>query len=324
VTAQNGTPLPLRFSDGSVLSFQPGAQARVTRLHDDGAELLLDSGHMVADVRHTGSAHWSVAAGPFTVHVTGTRFGVDWSPATGKLTIEMFEGSVIVEGPTLGQGLALRDGESLDVGVASPAVVTRSRPTHTEPAKPVAQAGTGPAAPVAAIPTEAPVAVAPRPQASWSELAVNRRYHEALAAAEREGFPRLCRQLDAAGLLALGDAARYAASPAHARQAYQALVRRFSRDQRSQDALFALGRLEFEAGAPATAAKWFERYLATTRNPPLGEEAAGRLVEIYDRSDDNQAAVRTATSYLSRHPDGLRASLARRVLAARSPTKVPQ
>jgi ferric-dicitrate binding protein FerR (iron transport regulator) len=326
VTAQDGSPLPLRFSDGSLLLFQPGAQARVARLHDDGAELLLDSGHMVADVRHTGQAHWSVLAGPFKVHVTGTRFAVDWTPAAGKLAVEMFEGSVIVEGPSLGQGLALRGGDSLDVGIASPALVTRTRPAAPAPAAlaPAAQPGPSPVATVAAAPAEAPVAAAARPQAQWSELAANGRYTEALAAAEREGFPRLLRQLDAGGLLALGDAARYASSPTRARQAFEALVRRFSRDQRSQDALFALGRLEFEAGAPATAARWFERYLGTARNPPLGEEAAGRLVEIYERSGDSEAAVRAAKTYLERHPEGLRASLARKVLATRSPAKVPQ
>jgi hypothetical protein len=321
VTAQDGTPLPLRFSDGSVLVFQPGARAHVAQLHDDGAELLLDGGHLVADVRHTGQARWSVTAGPFKVRVTGTRFGVDWSPANGKLAIEMFEGSVIVEGPSLGQGLALRGGESLDVGIFSPAVVTRTRPGPATPA-PAEPAPTAEASLPA--PSEAPIAVTPRPPVSWSELAANGRYAEALAAAEREGFPRLCRQLDAGGLLALGDAARYASSPARARQAFEALVRRFSRDQRSQDALFALGRLEFEAGAPRTAARWFERYLKAADNPPLGEEAAGRVVEIYDHAGDSEAAVRAARSYLERHPDGLRASLARKVLAMHSPAKVPQ
>ena len=332
LTAPSGAPLPLRFSDGTRLLIQPGAQARVAEVHDDGAELLLESGHMDADVRHTGQARWSVVAGPFSIQVTGTRFSVDWAPATGKLVIEMFEGSVIVAGPSLGQGLALREGEALAVGVASPAVVTRMGETHAEPPEPVAppSQALAPAVakalieePAAQPPTEASPVVAPRPQLSWSELAANRRYKEALAAAERKGFRRLCRQLDAAGLLALGDAARYASSPTRARQAYEALVRRFSRNQRSQDALFALGRLEFAAGAPATAAKWFERYLATSRNPPLAEEAAGRLVEIYDRSADDDAAVRAATNYLKRHPDGLRANLARRVLAARAPAEVP-
>ena len=155
--------------------------------------------------------------------------------------------------------------------------------------------------------------------ATWSELAAARRYTEALVAAEREGFSRLCQRLGADGLLALGDAARYASSPARARQAYQALVRRFARDQRSLDARFALGRLESEAESPAAAARWFERYLAAARNPPLGEEAEGRLVEIYQRLGDDEAAVRAARAYLERHPDGLRASLARKVLAAHAP-----
>jgi hypothetical protein len=333
VTALAGAPLPLHFSDGSVMTFQPGAQARVARLTDSGAELVLDGGRLVADVRHTEKAHWSVAAGPFKVRVTGTRFGAEWSPATGKLAVEMFEGTVVVEGPSLGRGLALRGGESLAVGVSRKPVVTRARPAPVAaaPVAPAPLAVVAPAAPPgdtpepsdraapAASASPAPTAPAPRAPAAWSELAAARRYTEALAAAEREGFLRLCQKLDADGLLALGDAARYASSPARARQAVSALVRRFARDQRSLDALFALGRLESEADAPAAAARWFERYLAAARNPPLGEEAAGRLVELYQRLGDDEAAVRAARAYLERHPDGLRANLARKVLAAHAP-----
>ena len=315
LTAQAGAPLPLRFSDGSVLVFQPGAQARVARLTDDGAELLLDRGRLVADVRHTGQARWSVTAGPFRVRVTGTHFEAAWSPSSGVLAVAMFEGAVVVEGPFLGSGLTLRGGESLEVGVSSPAVVTRTRPGRPGPEQPVASGHPPePTPPATAEPAATP---ASRAQASWSELASSRRYPDALAAAEREGFSRLCRELDAGSLLSLGDAARYASSPGRARQAFESLVRRFSRDQRSHDALFALGRLESEAGAPAAAAKWFERYLRSARNPPLAEEAAGRLVEIYHQKGDTEAAARAAKGYLARHPDGPRAGLARKVLAAR-------
>jgi transmembrane sensor len=328
ITASEGTPLPLRFSDGSVLTFAPGAKARVGELYDTGADLLLDSGRVLVDVRHTGQARWSVAAGPFQVRITGTRFTVDWSPAEGKLALEMYEGAVTVHGPTLGQGLSLRAGESLDVGLASPALVTRRLPAPA----PLAAAGPSAApepAPAAlpseapAAPSQVPVAAPPRPSLAWSELAANGRHAEALAAAEREGFARLLRQLDAPGLLALGDTARYAAAPARARQAFEALVHRFSHDQRSQDARFALGRLEFEAGAPARAARWFERYLDTPRPSPLAEEAAGRLLESYERAGDHAAAAQAAQRYLLRYPQGLRASLARKVLAAGSP-EVPR
>jgi len=324
LTAQASSPLPLHFSDGSVLTFQPRAQARVARLFDNGAELLLASGRVLADVRHTGQARWTLAAGPFKVRVTGTRFAAEWQPTSGRLAIEMFEGSVIVEGPSLGTGLALTSGQSLDVGVSSPAVLARAPTTEHAPVLAEVAPDTVPSAPApAAAPAEHPVAAPTRPAPSWSDLASHRRYAEALAAAEREGFLRLCRQLDAVGLLALGDAARYASSPNRARQAYQALVRRFARDQRSQDALFALGRLESESGSPAAAARWFERYLGSAGNPPLAEEAAGRLVELYDRAGDREAATRAARDYLDRHPDGLRAALARRILTAQKPRKAP-
>ena len=45
----------------------------------------------------------------------------------------------------------------------------------------------------------------------------------------------------------------------------------------------------------------------------------GRLIELYQRLGDDEAAVRAARAYLARHPDGLRSSLARKVLAGRAP-----
>jgi hypothetical protein len=330
VTAAAGTPLPLPFSDGSKLVFEPGAQARVSRLTDNGAELLLEAGRLVANVRHTGEAHWSVGAGPFKVIVTGTRFAAEWVPATRKLSVEMFEGSVLVEGPSLGAGLALRAGETLEVGAASLAVVTRTvkaaagasgpaSASETVPVPPSMVKAPGPMAPSPSEkPEPKPEATPQRPVSTWTDLAASGRYAEALKAAERAGFPALCAELDAEQLLALGDAARYASSPGRARQAFQALVRRFPRDQRSDDARFALGRLESAGGDPRAAARWFERYLMTASRPPLAEEAAGRLVEIYDRVGDKPAAARAAHAYLDRYQDGPRAGLARKVLAAQS------
>jgi tetratricopeptide (TPR) repeat protein len=244
----------------------------------------------------------------------------------------MFEGSVLVEGPSLGSGLALRAGDTLEVGASSLAVVTRTvkaaaavtsgAPAASEPGPaPTTGAAEGPGPSLSAtLPAEEPLptldAIPQRPLSTWTDLAGAGRYVEALKAAEREGFPRLCADLDAEQLLALGDAARYASSPSRSRQAFQALVRRFPRDQRSHDARFALGRLESAVGDPQAAARWFERYLTSTRQPPLAEEAAGRLVEIYDHVGDKQAAVRAAQAYLERHPGGPRAGLARKVLAA--------
>lgn len=336
VTAADGSPLPLQFSDGSHVVFQPGAHARVNRVTDTGAELLLENGRLVADVRHTDEARWSVSAGPFKVRVTGTRFAADWSPGKGKLSVEMFEGSVLVDGPSLGGGLALRAGETLEVGVSSLAVVTRTvkagalpvgAGTDGVPKTPAVFAGATDPSPTATAqeasqepsqqPTGTPVATS-RPLSAWADLAAAGRYTESLRAAERDGFARLCSHLDAEQLLALGDAARFASSENRARQAFQALVHRFPRDQRSHDALFALGRLESAAGQPAASARWFERYLKSARMPPLAEEAAGRLVEIYADLGDTQAAARASRSYLERHPNGPRAGFARRVLGAQA------
>jgi TolA-binding protein len=223
--------------------------------------------------------------------------------------------------------LPLQSGDVLNVRAGQPPVVTRAPSVAI--AVPLPSVEPEPA--TAPVPSEAPAANttegrAPErsrtPQSApsaWAELAEAGRYSEALAAANREGFARLCRSLNADGLLLLGDAARYAGSPARARQAFRSLVQRFPRDERSPDALFALGRLESEAKLPQAAAKWFERYLGLPGDPPLGEEARGRLVEIYSRMGDEDAASRAARAYLSRYPDGVHAALARKVLAEAQP-----
>ncbi len=333
VTAQAGLELPLRFSDGSQILFQPGSQARVARLTETGAELELDSGRLLAHVQHTGQARWAVVAGPYRVRVTGTRFSAEWLASERRLAVQMFEGSVVVEGPALGAGLHLEAGDWLHVRAGQSPVVTRAH----RPQPVVVPVAPLPAPPTSLAPETSEPGVAPAPSAadraggeprpaplvhaasastlSWAQLAEAGRYGEALAAANRDGFARLCRGLTADGLLLLGDAARYAGSPGRARQAFQSLVQRFPGDERSPDALFALGRLESEAKAPAAAARWFERYLALAGSPPLAEEARGRLLEIYTRTGDEGAALRVARAYLSRYPDGVHATLARKVLA---------
>jgi ferric-dicitrate binding protein FerR (iron transport regulator) len=88
----------LRFSDGSSVVVSPHTTARVMRVSADGAQLTLERGHIDAHVVHRDASRWQVAAGPFVVHVTGTRFRVDWDPQTEKLAVKVTEGRVRVTG----------------------------------------------------------------------------------------------------------------------------------------------------------------------------------------------------------------------------------
>jgi TolA-binding protein len=297
LAAEAGSDLPLAFSDGSTVTFRAGSAGRVERLTGRGAEVELERGWLDAHVVHAAATVWLVHAGPFQVRVTGTRFSTGW--VGGKLEVALYEGGVVVEGALLGTGVTLRAGQRLTIaggvvrtealGAAETETATATATaTATEP--PEDQLGAG-------LPSTG-----------------GRR-----AAPERQGWEGLCRHADARRLLMLGDGARYAGDEARARQAFEALAARFPRDRLAADALFSLGRLEFEAGRFDRAARWFERYVDGWPQGPLADQAAGRLLECAVRLDDREAATNAARAYLARAPRGAHAALARQALATPDP-----
>jgi tetratricopeptide (TPR) repeat protein len=148
----------------------------------------------------------------------------------------------------------------------------------------------------------------------WLALAKHGAYAEAFAAARRAGWSRLCHRLDAHRLLTLGDVARYAGARVRAREAFEALVRRFPRDPLAADAVFSLGRLAFESEQSDRAARWFRRYVDDWPQGPLADQAVGRLVECAIHMHDAEAARGAARAYLVRAPRGPHAQLARQIL----------
>jgi transmembrane sensor len=297
VVAEAESELPLRFSDGSTVTFQPGSAGIVQQLGEASAEVVVERGRLDAAVVHSDRTLWIVRAGPFRVRVTGTRFSVTWSPTAKSLVVALHEGSVLVDGALLGAGVPLRAGQRLAVELDAGRV--RTEPLEAtmahEPARPKA------------------VEARPRP-ADWLALAERGEHARALAAAERIGFPALCRRLGARELLALGDVARYAGATARARMAFEALAERFARDPLAADAIFSLGRLAFEAQQPREAARWFGQYVARWPEGPLAEQAAGRLIECARRAGDREEARAAARAYLRRAPQGPHAAQAREVL----------
>ena len=76
--------------------------------------MVLEDGAISAAVVDRDASSWHVAAGPFTVLVTGTKFDVRWSPAEQALALDIHEGSVTVLGPSLGVlGRRVAPGESI-------------------------------------------------------------------------------------------------------------------------------------------------------------------------------------------------------------------
>jgi ferric-dicitrate binding protein FerR (iron transport regulator) len=306
IAADARSELPLRFSDGSTVTFRPGSRGRVDRLHGGGAEILVEDGRLEAVVIHAEKTRWVVRAGPYAVRVTGTRFAVDWHSPAGALAVDVREGSVVVDGGVLGPGVALRAGQRLSVEARQGHPPT----VRSEPIAVVAPETAAPAAPSAAA------APPPADADDWRALAATGSHHQALRAAQRVGLGNLRRRLDARGLLALGDVARFAAAPDEARRAFEALVHRFPDDRLAGDAVFSLGRLAIEADRPRDAAQWFARYVQKWPDGALAEQAGGRLLEAARAGGDPALIERAAAEYLRRNPDGPLASLARASLAA--------
>jgi transmembrane sensor len=322
VAAERGAPLPVQFSEGTGFTLAPGARVRVTDTTARGATVLLERGDVAAAVVHGGTeTSWDVLAGPFDVHVTGTKFDASWDPTGETFTLAMQEGVVVVKGPLLAAGRELRAGERLRVSVRDGSMELRTA-SSGEPS-PIVARNEAPAAVVApAAPPDPPVApgapasaAASAPAAphepSVHDLAAAGKYDEALAAAERGGFAQEIDRASSQDLATLADAARYAGKPSLARQAVLAQRRRFG--ARGSSA-FVLGKIAADQqGASADAVTWFETYLREEPNGALAEQALGRILEL---KKNNPAAARaTAERYLSRYPTGVHAALARSLLS---------
>lgn len=113
IAAPDGANLPIKFSDGSDVTVESGARARVTQLDANGAHVLLERGRAVASVVHRENTHWQVAAGPFLVSVIGTRFAVSWDPVSEVFRLHLHEGRVLVSGSFLRDPQSVSTGQSL-------------------------------------------------------------------------------------------------------------------------------------------------------------------------------------------------------------------
>jgi ferric-dicitrate binding protein FerR (iron transport regulator) len=294
----------LRFSDGSSVVASPQTPTRVMRVSSEGAALTLERGRLEAHVVHRDASRWQVAAGPFVVRVTGTRFRVGWDPELEKLQVSVSEGRVVVTG----------DGQPEHVLTAG-SVLELSAATElagASPALPEAPSGAAPRAPIPDVAPRRPS----EPRPDFRELSTAGRYKEALATVEQLGFAAQCESLNAKDLLMLGSTANLAGRGDRAREVYQATRRRFPGSSEAGIATFLLGRLASQAGRASDATGWFKRYLREQPNGSLAREAAGRLLELAKQSGDQAQARAAAEDYLKRYPTGPHAPLAQGLLAA--------
>jgi len=311
----------LRFSDGSSVVAGPHTTTRVMQISPDGAHLTLERGHIDAHVVHRDASRWQVAAGPFIVHVTGTRFRVTWDPQTEKLAVRVSEGKVEVTGDgrpkhelTAGSVLEL----SASAAVQSALLQPEDRVVPVPSARSADAVAEGPVDGGARDEDELIRArKAPEHKPDFRELSTAGHYREALQAVEQQGFAATCDSLGARDLLTLGSTARLAGRADRAREAYLAARRRFPNSTEAGISAFSLGRLASDAGRASDAIGWFKRYLTEQPSGPLAREAAGRLIELLRQTGDEARARAAADGYLKRYPSGPHAALARSVLAGK-------
>jgi hypothetical protein len=281
----------------------------------------LAQGSVDLEVVHRDRTSWTVEAGPYRVHVTGTAFDVGWFPAEagGAFEVRMREGTVVVQGPLVPQGVPLSagqvlqvDGSGLRVGSSSDLAPLAARAVL--PPEPEAQ----PAAVVAAAtarpkeaPTPPPASASSRAE-TWTGRVARGDYSGVVTEAESRGLDATLESAPLADLVALADAARYEKKPTVARRALEAQRKRFATSQAGQTATFLLGRLaEDSDGDLRRAIALYDAYLA--HGGPFSAEALGRKMMAVDRSSGHAAAKPIAEAYLERHPEGSYAKVAREI-----------
>lgn len=311
----------VRFSEGTLVTLEPGARARVTGADANGATMLVERGRAHAKVVHAGSStSWLVHAGPFDVNVVGTEFDVAWDPTQEVFDIRVTEGRVIVRGPLLDAGRSLSASEVLRVDVHHKSSEVRvespeaPRVEDTPPNEaPVPNEENPVPKPEPVAPEPAPVVLSEKPLVVpvWQKLAAAGKHREALEAAEQAGFDHILANSTATVLLELADEARFAGSPSRARQA---LLRARELGARGRSA-FLLGKIAADhEHAPADAITWLQQYLEESPSGGLAEQALGRIVEIEDKLGHREQARKAAQTYLQRYPGGAYETLARGVV----------
>jgi hypothetical protein len=255
---------------------------------------------------------------------------VDWLPERGELQVAVDEGSVVAEGPLLGDGRVIRQGESCRVSVKNSVVyctAPKSAPNGATGASPAASVPEAAGSAAARDINDLPLLDASDDEANETalkqkgpgtkteggmlELERAGKYAEALTLAKQIGVPRLLAAGRAEELFCLSRLGRYQGNTSLSREALVRIRDRFGQTKEAALAAFLLGR----QSAPAEAARWFSTYLAEQPQGAFAREASGRLVESYHRAGRFGDAQAAARRYLSSYPAGPHAEFAKSLLA---------
>jgi TolA-binding protein len=320
----------LRFSDGSVVTLEPGGGARVAEARPHGATVLLEAGRARVKVERLPQADWLIAAGPYTVEVVGTSFEVGWTVSSGVLNVAMLHGSVLVRGPGIETGVRLNKGERFVSQTSNR--VERSSGKNTQASDDRSADDKASAEESEALqdspdrasrPESGKVLTKPersatrnKEPASWQELAARGNYKAIVAQAKEAGLASILNSANAARLGILADAARYTGRTGLAEQVLLKLRERFPGSGRAQSAAFVLGRLRDGQGDRADALSWYEVYLRESPAGPLAAEAQGRRMLSLHALGRSEAAAEAARQYLERFPSGAYARHAQQLIGS--------
>jgi len=316
-----GPSTEVRFSDGSELALDPGTETRIAALDARGGQVSLDDGAAHVKIAKRPGAAWTLAAGPYSVRVTGTAFLLSWSKRKQAFEIAMKSGSVVVSGPLIGAGIALHAGQRLhsDVGTgrllvddgSAPEVSAAPAPAPSSAAVGIPVASLFPASPAPSGPAlEAPVA-AHAGGLEWRKKAAQGDFGDVIAAAERRGLDATLATAPLDDLAALADSARYARRAALAKRALLAERSRFPKSGAARDAAFFLGRIAEDEGGGAS--EWYDRYLTESPAGAYASQAHGREMMLVYQQRGARAAQALAAEYLARYPSGAYAGTAKKI-----------
>lgn len=320
VSAPETHPAELRFSDESKLVASAGSRLRVEETSAHGARVLLERGRTSVHVVHESSTAWTFGAGPFEVHVTGTRFDLAWDPARELCELTLREGSVEVRGLAGSGPVVVRAGQRFQgdarhrtmqvLSLEASAVPPPSAEAPSIVPSAIAEIGEVPSA--SAVQPDRPGLREPRPP-SWAERIARGQFKEIVAEAETRGVPSCLAGCSAADLRALSDAARYTGKGDLAERSLTSLRQRFPGAQGS-DAAFLLGRLHEKRGTLGTALGFYDSYLREAPNGPFAAEALAGKLRAVKATQGQAAAQPLAREYLRRFPKGVHVSTAREIL----------
>ena len=333
VRASTASDAIVHFSDGSSVDLAPGTTGRVTTLRDRGARFSVEGGSVTVHVqKREGGADYDLDAGPYGVHVTGTKFDLAWNPATEAMRLRLDEGSVVVTGPHAEAGVGLRAGQTLlasaDGGIriletarlkaeaqhdpeASVDIAPPDREAAPEAPAPAAteRVDVGPLV-VSALPSSSAAPIDAPKLATWSDKVAKGDFASVLQDADDRGIDATTKSASLDDLMALADAARYGSRGTVAQSCLRAVRERFPGSRQASTAAFLLGRMD-EGGNKAEALQLYDATIA--EGGSFAAEALGRKMMLVKSMSGAAAAQPIARQYLETYPKGPYADAARSI-----------